>query len=79
MELLKASGVKFVRTDLFWHRIEPTKGIYDFRGYDALFDTLQKNNIRPLFILDYMNSLYDGGLSCYTDECRSVRFRCFCN
>ena len=58
MDSIKASGVKFIRADLAWTKIEKTKGQYIFDGYDLLLDGLTKRGIRVLFILDYRNSLY---------------------
>lgn len=61
MELLAAAGFKWVRMDLFWHQIETKKGVYDFSAYDRLMAALQKHKIRPIFILDYGNDLYQSG------------------
>ncbi len=58
LDSIKASGVKFIRADLTWTKIEKTKGQYIFDGYDLLLDGLTKRGIRALFILDYRNSLY---------------------
>ncbi|MEN6520147.1 MAG: cellulase family glycosylhydrolase [Armatimonadota bacterium] len=58
---LSEAGFSFVRMDMTWSKIEKTKGVYDFEAYDGLMSSLDKKNIRPLFILDYTNMLYDGG------------------
>ena len=54
-------GFKMVRTDLFWSAIETKKGVYDFKsyGYDTLTKELIKEDIRPYFVLDYSNTLYE--------------------
>jgi hypothetical protein len=64
-------GFKFVRMDFFWSGIERKKGEYNFKPYDALVDSLAKRGIRPLFILDYGNDLYDKGAP-HTDEGRAA-------
>jgi hypothetical protein len=72
MKLLAASGLRWVRMDFTWSRIEKAKGQYDFTAYDRLISTLEASHICPLFILDYGNPLYDGGLSPYTEEGREA-------
>lgn len=61
MEKMAALGIKWVRMDLFWSHVEKEKGTYDFSGYDRLMGHLKKHKIRPLFILDYGNDLYEKG------------------
>jgi hypothetical protein len=61
--MLSHTGWNYIRTDLLWESIETKKGIYDFSAYDVLVADLVKRNIKALFILDYGNILYDGGLS----------------
>ncbi len=63
---------KFIRMDFAWSRIETKKGEYDFKPYDELVQSLSERGIRPLFILDYGNPLYDDGLSPRTDEGRAA-------
>ncbi|MGG0716034.1 cellulase family glycosylhydrolase [Robertmurraya massiliosenegalensis] len=50
-----------VRTDLFWSSIEKDKGEYDFEtnGYDELTNELINKGIRPYYVLDYSNLLYE--------------------
>jgi hypothetical protein len=67
-----AAGFGFVRMDFFWSGIEKQKGRYDLSGYDHLVDALARHDIRPLFIPDYCNPLYDDGLSPHTDEGRQA-------
>jgi len=72
LEMLSKAGFRWVRMDLFWSSTEKTADIYDFSGYDRLLDSLDKFHIRALLILDYGNSLYDGGLSPHTEEGRAA-------
>lgn len=69
-------GFKFIRMDFSWVHIEKQKGVYDFKPYDELVDSLEAKNIRALFILDYGNPFYDNDMSPHTDEGRAafVRF-----
>jgi len=50
-----------VRTDLFWSSIEKEKGEYEFEsnGYDELTYELLSKGIRPYYVLDYSNLLYE--------------------
>jgi len=59
LDLLAAAGFKFIRMDFTWHGIERKKGEYDWSGYDELTANLEKRGIRPLYILDYSNPLYE--------------------
>jgi hypothetical protein len=47
--------------DFVWTEIEKTRGVYDFSAYDTLVAALAERHIRPLFILDYENRLYEAG------------------
>ena len=70
VEQIARAGFRFIRMDFHWHTIEKQKGSYDFKAYDELVESLAERGIRPLFILDYGNELYDGGLAPHTDEGR---------
>eukprot|EP01105_Mastigella_eilhardi_P005399 TRINITY_DN17129_c0_g1_i1.p1 TRINITY_DN17129_c0_g1~~TRINITY_DN17129_c0_g1_i1.p1 ORF type:complete len:428 (-),score=106.22 TRINITY_DN17129_c0_g1_i1:59-1207(-) len=72
MEMLADSGVDLVRMDLVWSSTEQQQGVYDFSAWDVLMENLAAHNMRAVFILDYGNPLYDGGLSPYTDEGRQA-------
>lgn len=72
MELLEASGIRWIRADLVWLRTEVKKGQYDFAAYDRLLDQLERHNLRAIFILDYGNPLYDGGFSPHTEAGRQA-------
>ena len=61
MDLLRASGVDYVRTDLNWDSTEKSTGKYDFDVYDRLMALLKNANIRPVFVLDYGNKIYEAG------------------
>lgn len=70
IEQIANSGVKFVRMDFTWADVEKSEGSYDFSAYDGLMEALESKGIRPLFILDYGNPLYDNGVAPYTKEGR---------
>ena len=72
MEMLAASGVKWVRMDFVWGATEREKGVYDFSAYDRLVAALGKHGLKALFILDYGNRHYDGGASPASDEGRQA-------
>ena len=59
--MISDAGFNMVRTDLFWSAIETKKGVYDFEsyGYDTLTTELIKEDIRPYYVLDYSNTLYE--------------------
>lgn len=59
LKMIAAAGFKFVRMDFFWSSMERSKGIYNWADYDTLTRNLQQNGLRPYFILDYSNPLYD--------------------
>jgi hypothetical protein len=70
MEMLAASGARWVRIDLAWDEIEKSPSQYDFSTYDRLVTTLESYKISPYIIFDYTNKLYDNGMSPYTEEGR---------
>ncbi len=72
IEMIAAAGFRFIRMDFVWSHVEREKGKYDFSGYDRLVESLAKQKIRPLFILDYGNRHYDKGLAPHTDEGRAA-------
>lgn len=53
------AGFNIVRRDIFWSEIEKKKGVYNFKRYDTLTRELIKEDLRPYFILDYSNLLYE--------------------
>lgn len=72
VDMIAAAGFRWVRMDFSWVHIERKKGEYDFTGYAHLVDALAQRGIRPLFILDYGNPLYDNDLAPHTDEGRQA-------
>ncbi|HEV2329293.1 MAG TPA: DUF4838 domain-containing protein [Verrucomicrobiae bacterium] len=59
LERIAAAGFKFVRMDFFWHTTEPRKGQYDWSEYDAFTTELERHGLRPYYIFDYSNPLYE--------------------
>jgi len=59
LDLIAAAGFKFIRMDFHWDEIERKKGEYDWTAYDELTANLEKRDIRPIYILDYSNGLYE--------------------
>jgi polysaccharide biosynthesis protein PslG len=59
LDLIAAAGFKVVRMDFSWSGIERKKGHYDWVEYDELTANLEKRRIRPMYILDYSNPLYE--------------------
>jgi hypothetical protein len=72
MAMLASAGYRWVRMDFVWQWTERQAGQYDFSQYDTLMSTLTPYGIHPLFILDYANPLYDGGLAPYDDAGRAA-------
>jgi polysaccharide biosynthesis protein PslG len=71
-EMMVAAGVSWVRIDLAWSAAEPEAGRYDFRTWDRFLDSFESHGIRVLFILDYGNRLYEGGLPPSTESGRAA-------
>ncbi len=61
VEQIAAAGFRWVRMDYFWASIESKRGSYDFSAYDRLLAALKLHKIRPIYILDYGNDLYEKG------------------
>ncbi len=68
LDMIAYAGFSLVRMDLFWHEVERSAGSYDFSGYDVLTSELKERGLRPLYILDYGNPLYENGLPPRTDS-----------
>jgi polysaccharide biosynthesis protein PslG len=58
LDMIAATGLKFVRIDLTWEVTERSPGVYDFAPYDVMARQLKARGLRPLFILNYSNPLY---------------------
>lgn len=61
-KMMAAAGISWVRVDLAWSSAEPEAGRYDFRTWDRFVEAFEPYGIHVLFILDYGNRLYEGGL-----------------
>ena len=61
-KMMAAAGISWVRVDLAWSSAEPQAGRYDFTIWDRFVDAFEPYGIHALFILDYGNRLYEGGL-----------------
>lgn len=59
LDMIAAAGMRVVRTDIKWDLTERTLGVYDWSAYDELAENLTKRGLRPLFVLDYSNILYE--------------------
>lgn len=71
MEQLAGAGFRWIRMDFAWDGTERVRGTYDFAPYDRLMASLEQHKIRPIFILDYGNDLYQEG-SPRTEESRAA-------
>ncbi len=72
MQRLVEAGYRMIRTDLQWGSVERQPGRYDFAAYDRLMVHLKQAKVRPMFILDYGNRLYDHGQSPRSDPARAA-------
>ncbi|MBS7617531.1 cellulase family glycosylhydrolase [Candidatus Bathyarchaeota archaeon] len=70
--MMKHAGINLIRMDFLWSEVERERGVYNFREYRRLVDALRERNITALFILDYGNQYYDGGVAPYTDTGREA-------
>jgi len=61
--MLARAGCHFVRLDLLWNEVERVLGQYDFSVYEPMVGAFAARGIRPLFIVDYNNHLYDNTYS----------------
>jgi hypothetical protein len=59
LDMISAAGFKFVRMDFNWAATERVEGSYDWSAYDELTANLERRGIRPYYILDYSNPLYE--------------------
>ena len=62
---LSDGGFTSFRDEVFWHRLEVTKGVLEFpdslEDLDQLVTNSVERGVRPLLILNYGNRFYDGG------------------
>lgn len=70
LNAIRQAGMRWVRHDLAWARVEKTAGTFDFAEYDGHYQALLAYGLSPYAILDYTNPLYGGGapLSRGSDE-----------
>lgn len=60
MKTIDQVGATYVRFDVSWARIEPTKGQYTMpQFFRDKFDAIVDAGMRPLVILNYRNKFYD--------------------
>lgn len=59
LDIARASGFSFVRTDLIWAEAE-RDGAYDFSFYDSVLDRLEAHGLGALLILDYGHDDHGG-------------------
>jgi hypothetical protein len=57
--LITNAGIRFVRMDFSWEATERKAGVYDWTEYDELTAHLEQRGLRALYILDYVNGLYE--------------------
>jgi len=59
LDLITNAGFKFVRMDFSWEGTEGKEGVYDWTAYDELTSHLEQRGLRAIYILDYVNELYE--------------------
>jgi len=72
LQMMYDAGIRNIRLDMPWHSIERTQGIYDFTVFDIAYSRTSQLGIKLLLIFDYINPLYDGGHSPYTEAGRTA-------
>ena len=59
LDVIREAGFKFVRMDFSWQATERKAGVFNWAEYDELTANLEKRGIRAIYILDYVNELYE--------------------
>jgi len=59
LDLIAKAGFKFVRMDFGWEATERKAGVYDWTEYEELTAHLEQRGLRAIYILDYVNELYE--------------------
>ena len=59
LDMITNAGFRFVRMDFSWEATERKAGVYDWTEYDELTAHLEQRGLRALYILDYVNGLYE--------------------
>lgn len=54
VDLMKAAGINFVRTDFTWRSIEARRGAYNFSGHDAMMRVADRNGIFVLGLISHV-------------------------
>lgn len=62
----KQLGAPALRDELDWHKIEATKGVYDFSDVDRYMKRVFENGLKPLIVITDSNPLYDDGHTPYS-------------
>ncbi|NOZ22280.1 MAG: cellulase family glycosylhydrolase [Planctomycetes bacterium] len=67
--LIARAGIKAIRDEMSWGRVEQKKGVFEFDPrFDEYVDHALSLGIEPMIILDYANRHYDGGNFPVSDE-----------
>lgn len=69
---ISETGFRFIKTHVKWSEVETSKGKYDFSACDALLASLEPSGVRPVFVLDSANKLYESGRPPHTLEGRTA-------
>ncbi|HEY3860382.1 MAG TPA: cellulase family glycosylhydrolase [Verrucomicrobiae bacterium] len=59
LDMIARAGFKFIRMDFSWEATERKAGVYDWSEYDTLTANLERHGLRAIYILDYVNALYE--------------------
>ena len=62
------AGVKWIREDFLWENIEPTKGNFDFSGYDERVDKALAEGFNIIGICAYNNPWSSGDSAPHTEQ-----------
>ena len=54
VDLMKAAGINFVRTDFTWRGIEAQRGAYRFGGHDEMMRVAERNGIFVLGLISHV-------------------------
>lgn len=58
MRLITQTGFKWIRMNIFWSEIEGIRGTYGFNRFDDLIKACERNNVRPMLIFSFDNSIW---------------------
>ncbi len=59
LDQIRDAGFKVARMDFSWAGTERNRGEYQWDDYDELTSELEDHGIRPYYILDYSNPIYE--------------------